>query len=125
MSETSVANDTSGLVQQRHKASNYDNSGLVPQIQNVSPLVDTTVSSQQELDLLFGPLYDEFFTATKGYAQEEGIDFEESFTPVTRLEAVRIFEEVYVAKPDGFVELDHPEKVYRLRKAVYGLKQAP
>nr|GEY61790.1 hypothetical protein [Tanacetum cinerariifolium] len=81
---------------------------------------------------------------------EEGIDFEESFAPVTRLEAVRIFtayvahksftiyhmdmkttflngplkEEVYVAQPDGFVDPDHPEKVYRLRKALYGLKKA-
>nr|GFB29225.1 retrovirus-related Pol polyprotein from transposon TNT 1-94 [Tanacetum cinerariifolium] len=87
----------------------------------------------------------------KGYAQEEGIDFEESFTPVARVEAVRIFiayaahksfliyqmdvktaflndplkEEVHVAKSDGFVDPDHPEKVYRLRKARYGLKQAP
>nr|GEV57853.1 hypothetical protein [Tanacetum cinerariifolium] len=87
----------------------------------------------------------------KGYAQEESIDFEESFAPVTRLEAVRIFiaytahksfliyqmdvktaflngllkEEVYVAQLDGFVGPDHLEKVYRLRKALYGLKQAP
>nr|GEY28714.1 protein reticulata-related 1, chloroplastic [Tanacetum cinerariifolium] len=87
----------------------------------------------------------------KGYAQEEGIDFEESFAPVDRLEAVWIFiayaahksfpiyqmdvkmaflngplkEEVYVAQPDGFVDPNHPEKVYRLRKALYGLKQAP
>nr|GEX93862.1 copia protein [Tanacetum cinerariifolium] len=87
----------------------------------------------------------------KVYAQEEGIDFEESFAPVARLEAVRIFiayvahksfpiyqmdvkttflngllkEEVYVAQPDGFVDPDHPEKVYRLRKALYVLKQAP
>nr|GEX14098.1 retrovirus-related Pol polyprotein from transposon TNT 1-94 [Tanacetum cinerariifolium] len=87
----------------------------------------------------------------KGYAQEEGIDFEESFAPVARLEAVWIFiayashksfpifqmdvktaflngpvkEEVYVAQPEGFVDPDHPEKVYRLRKALYGLKQAP
>ncbi|GKC19750.1 retrovirus-related pol polyprotein from transposon TNT 1-94 [Tanacetum coccineum] len=56
--------------------------------------------------------------------QEGGIDFEESFAPVARLEAVRIFEEVYVSQPDGFVDPDHPEKVYRLRKALYGLKQA-
>ncbi|GKA59961.1 retrovirus-related pol polyprotein from transposon TNT 1-94 [Tanacetum coccineum] len=87
----------------------------------------------------------------KGYAQEEGIDFEQSFALVARLEAVRIFiayaahksfliyqmdvktaflngplkEEVYVAQPDGFVDPDHPDKVYRLRKALYGLKQAP
>nr|GEU40783.1 retrovirus-related Pol polyprotein from transposon TNT 1-94 [Tanacetum cinerariifolium] len=87
----------------------------------------------------------------KGYAQEEGIDFEESFALVARLEAVRIFvayaahksfliyqmdvktaflngplkEEVYVLQLDGFVDPDHPEKVYRLMKALYGLKQAP
>nr|GEY50727.1 retrovirus-related Pol polyprotein from transposon TNT 1-94 [Tanacetum cinerariifolium] len=87
----------------------------------------------------------------KGYAQEEGIDFEESFALVARLEAVWIFvayathksfliyqmdvkmaflngplkEEVYVTQPDGFVDPDHPEKVCRLRKALYGLKQAP
>nr|GEY14335.1 Gag-Pol polyprotein [Tanacetum cinerariifolium] len=87
----------------------------------------------------------------KGYAQEEGIDFEESFAPVARLEAVRIFvayatrksfpiyqmdvkttflngplnEEVYVAQPDEFVDPDHLEKVYRLKEALYGLKQAP
>ncbi|GJV87739.1 retrovirus-related pol polyprotein from transposon TNT 1-94 [Tanacetum coccineum] len=88
---------------------------------------------------------------SKGYAQEEGIDFEESFAPVARLGAVMIFiayaahksfpiyqmdvkmaflngplkEEVYVAQPDGFVDPDHPEKFYCLKKALYGLKQAP
>nr|GEX58056.1 retrovirus-related Pol polyprotein from transposon TNT 1-94 [Tanacetum cinerariifolium] len=87
----------------------------------------------------------------KGMLRKKGIDFEESFAPVVRLEAVRIFiayaahksfpiyqvdvktaflnsprkEEVYVAQPDGFVDPDYPEKVYRLRKALYGLKQAP
>nr|GFB27280.1 integrase, catalytic region, zinc finger, CCHC-type, peptidase aspartic, catalytic [Tanacetum cinerariifolium] len=45
------------------KASDYDNSGPTPQLQNVSPSIDTTTLSQQDLDLLFGPLYDEFFTA--------------------------------------------------------------
>nr|GEX11540.1 hypothetical protein [Tanacetum cinerariifolium] len=87
----------------------------------------------------------------KGYAQKEGVDFEESFAPVARLEAVWLFiayaahksftvyqmdvkttflygplkEEVYVNQPDGFVDLYHPNKVYRLKKALYGLKQAP
>ncbi|GJS13581.1 hypothetical protein Tco_0408053 [Tanacetum coccineum] len=44
-------------------ASDYDNSSPASQLQNVSPSADTTAPSQQELDLLFGPLYDEFFTA--------------------------------------------------------------
>nr|GEZ71045.1 hypothetical protein [Tanacetum cinerariifolium] len=87
----------------------------------------------------------------KGYAQKEGVDFEESFAPVARLEAVRLFiayvayksfivyqmdvktaflygplkEEVYVNQPDGFVDPYHPDKVYRLKKALYGIKQAP
>nr|GEX78592.1 hypothetical protein [Tanacetum cinerariifolium] len=85
------------------------------------------------------------------FALTEGIDFEESFAPVARLEAVRLFiayaarksftvyqidikiaflygplkEEVYVNQPDGFVDPYHPDKVYRLKKALYGLKQAP
>ncbi|GJX14112.1 retrovirus-related pol polyprotein from transposon TNT 1-94 [Tanacetum coccineum] len=63
MIETSVANNTSSLVLQRQKASDYDNSSPMPQLQNVSPSADTTAPSQQELDLLFGPLYDEFFNA--------------------------------------------------------------
>nr|GEU59708.1 retrovirus-related Pol polyprotein from transposon TNT 1-94 [Tanacetum cinerariifolium] len=88
---------------------------------------------------------------SKGYAQKEGVDFEESFAPVARLEAVRLFisyathksftvyqmdvkttflygtlkEEVYVNQPDRFVDPYHPDKVYRLKKALYGLKQAP
>ncbi|GJZ06411.1 retrovirus-related pol polyprotein from transposon TNT 1-94 [Tanacetum coccineum] len=55
----------------------------------------------------------------KGYAQKEGIDFEESFAPVARLEAVRLF--------IAWICLTqiHPDKVYRLKKALYGLKQAP
>nr|GEY00063.1 putative RNA-directed DNA polymerase [Tanacetum cinerariifolium] len=81
--------------------------------------------------------------------QEEGIDFEESFAPVAHLEVVRIFiayaahksfpiyqmdvktiffngplkEKVYVAQPTGLVDPNNLEKVYRLRKALYGLKE--
>nr|GEU82753.1 uncharacterized mitochondrial protein AtMg00810-like [Tanacetum cinerariifolium] len=81
----------------------------------------------------------------------KGIDFEESFAPVARLEAIRIFfayaayknmlvyqmdvktaflngnlrEEVYVSQPNGFVDQDNPNHVYKLKKALYGLKQAP
>ncbi|GKB36674.1 retrovirus-related pol polyprotein from transposon TNT 1-94 [Tanacetum coccineum] len=83
--------------------------------------------------------------------QEEGIDFEESFALVARLDAIRIFlayaahmnmivyqidvkmtflngilrEAVYVSQPDGFVDQDNPNHVYKLKKDLYGLKQAP
>nr|GEW53400.1 hypothetical protein [Tanacetum cinerariifolium] len=64
VSETSVANNTSGLVPQRHKASDYDNPDPVPQRQNVYSSTDADVPSHQELDMLFGHLYDEFFNAS-------------------------------------------------------------
>nr|GEX39302.1 copia protein [Tanacetum cinerariifolium] len=66
--EMFVANNTLDLVPQRQKASNYDNPDLVPQRQDVSSSADIHVSSQQELDLLFGPLYDEFFNADDDHA---------------------------------------------------------
>nr|GEW26210.1 hypothetical protein [Tanacetum cinerariifolium] len=284
VSETSVANNISGLIPQRQKVSDYDNPDPIPPRQDVYSSTDADVPSQQELNLLFGPLYDEFFNegsnpssniqstsaqsthttvhaeehnndqaeegeqlhddeftnpfcawhkkelnhpleqvrrnpswpvqtrrqlstdpeicmyaltvsidepenikeamadsawikaiqeelhqfdrlqdedqtvirnktrlVAKWYAQEEGIDFEESFAPVALLEAVWIFiayaahksfliiqmdvkttflngplkEEVYVTQLEGFVDSDHPKKVYRLRKALYGLKQVP
>nr|GEV33471.1 hypothetical protein [Tanacetum cinerariifolium] len=82
---------------------------------------------------------------------DEGIDFEESFAPVARMEAIKIFlayaahklftvfqmdvktaflhgslkEGVYVCQPEGFIDDDHPSHVYKLKKAQYGLKQAP
>nr|GEY17697.1 retrotransposon-related protein [Tanacetum cinerariifolium] len=64
----------------------------------------------------------------KGYAQKEGVNFEESFVLMdvkTSFLYVPMKEEVYVNQPDGFVDPYHPDKVYRLKKALYGLKQAP
>ncbi|GKE78679.1 retrovirus-related pol polyprotein from transposon TNT 1-94 [Tanacetum coccineum] len=104
-----------------------------------------------KLDELGGVLKNKARLVAKGYCQEEGIDFEESFGQVTRLEAIRIFfvyaaymnmivyqmdvktallngilrEEVYISQPDGFVDQDNPNHVYKLKKALYGIKQAP
>jgi hypothetical protein len=87
----------------------------------------------------------------QGYSQKEGIDYEETFAPVARLEAIRILlafsvakgfklyqmdvksaflngvldEEVFVKQPSGFESEKYPHQVYKLRKALYGLKQAP
>nr|GEV81323.1 putative ribonuclease H-like domain-containing protein [Tanacetum cinerariifolium] len=87
----------------------------------------------------------------QGHTQKEGIDYEEVFAPVARIEAIRLFlayasfmgfmvyqmdvksaflygtieEEVYVFQPPGFEDPDHPDKVYKVVKALYGLHQAP
>jgi hypothetical protein len=87
----------------------------------------------------------------QGFSQKEGIDYEETFAPIERLEAIRILlafsvakgfklhqmnvksafqngvleEEVYARKPPGFETENYPHQVYKLRKALYGLKQAP
>ncbi|GJT22590.1 putative ribonuclease H-like domain-containing protein [Tanacetum coccineum] len=87
----------------------------------------------------------------QGHRQEEGIDYKEVFAPVARIEAIRLFlayasfmgflvyqmdvksaflygtieEEVYVTQPPGFKDPDHPDKVYKVVKALYGLHQAP
>ncbi|GJS40741.1 retrovirus-related pol polyprotein from transposon TNT 1-94 [Tanacetum coccineum] len=148
------------------------------------------IPSKEDLDNLFGPMYEVYFekrssnTSINFVAQQvhnhedsslislivvkeheappiavranqrtqriQGIDFEESFAPVARLEAVRMFvafaahknitifqmdvktaflngplkEEVYFSQPDGFFDPDFPDHVYRLKKALYGLKRA-
>ncbi|GJU61283.1 putative ribonuclease H-like domain-containing protein [Tanacetum coccineum] len=62
----------------------------------------------------------------QGYTQEEDIDYDKVFAPVARIEAIRtIDEEVYVSQPPCFVDPDHPKKVYKVLKALYGLHQAP
>ncbi|GKB00009.1 retrovirus-related pol polyprotein from transposon TNT 1-94, partial [Tanacetum coccineum] len=104
-----------------------------------------------KLDELGGILKNKARLVARGYRQEEGIDFEKSFAPVARLEAIKIFlafaahmhmvvyqmdvktaflnsnprKEVYVSQTDGFVDKDNPNHVYKLKKAVYGLKQSP
>nr|GEU49825.1 Gag-Pol polyprotein [Tanacetum cinerariifolium] len=123
---------------------------LVPAPDNISPLT---------LKWLFKNKHEEEQTiirnksrlVVRGYRQEEGIDFEESFTLVARMEAIRIFlayathksftlfqmdvktaflhgslkEDVYVCQHEGFIDVNHPSHVYKLKKPLYGLKQAP
>ncbi|KAL8119296.1 hypothetical protein AgCh_016723 [Apium graveolens] len=108
---------------------------------------------------IFKNKVDEFGTVTRnkarlvaqGYNQQEGIDFDQTYAPVARLESIRMLlayacykkiklhqmdvksaflngfleEEVYVKQPPGFEHEQHPDYVYKLKKALYGLKQAP
>ena len=87
----------------------------------------------------------------QGYSQQEEIDYTKTFTPVARLEAIRLLisyavnhgiilyqmgvksaflngvisEEVFVKQPPGIDDLKHPDHVYKLKKSLYGLKQTP
>ncbi|GJU54153.1 putative ribonuclease H-like domain-containing protein [Tanacetum coccineum] len=93
----------------------------------------------------------QFKLVAQGRTQEEGIDYDEVFSPVARIEAIRLFlayasfkdfvvyqmdvksaflygkieEEVYVCQPPGFEDPDFPDRVYKVEKALYGLHQAP
>nr|GEW57222.1 retrovirus-related Pol polyprotein from transposon TNT 1-94 [Tanacetum cinerariifolium] len=119
------------------------------EIETINIELDHRIEAMQEELNEFERLENKARLVARGYRQEEGIDFEESFAPVARLEAIRIFlmfaahknmvvyqmdvktaflngnlrEEVYVIQPDGFVDPDNPNHVYKLKKALYGLKQ--
>nr|GFB81460.1 retrovirus-related Pol polyprotein from transposon TNT 1-94 [Tanacetum cinerariifolium] len=132
---------------------------LVSAPDNISPLTlkwlfknkhdeEQTVIRNKSRLLVRGYHQEEGIDFEESFAPEERIDFEESFAPVARLEAIRIFlayathknmvvyqmdvktaflndnlqEEVYVSQPDRFVDSDNPNHVYKLKKALYGLK---
>ncbi|GKD55701.1 retrovirus-related pol polyprotein from transposon TNT 1-94 [Tanacetum coccineum] len=133
-----------------HTATPYPEHELVPCPDKVMVITLKWIY-KVKLDELGGFLKNKARLVARGYHQEKGIDFEESFAPVARIEAIRIFlafaahknmivyqmdmkttflngimrEEVYVSQPDRFVDQDNPNHVYKLKKALYRLKQAP
>ncbi|GJT94965.1 retrovirus-related pol polyprotein from transposon TNT 1-94, partial [Tanacetum coccineum] len=125
-----------------------NSSSQATNIPNTSQDVDELETQQQHHDEENTVIRNKTRLVVRGYRQEKGIDFEESFTPVARMEAIRIFlayaahksftvfqmdvktaflhgtlkEDVYVCQPEGFIDDDHPSHVYKLKKALYGLK---
>ncbi|GJX18469.1 retrovirus-related pol polyprotein from transposon TNT 1-94 [Tanacetum coccineum] len=123
---------------------------LVPQPRNIT-IIGTKWVFRNKLDENGIVSRNKARLVSQGYNQQEGIDYDETYAPVARLESIRILlayacaldfklfqvdvksaflngfinEEVYVAQPPGFIDFEKPDHVYKLKKALYGLKQAP
>ncbi|GJY28139.1 retrovirus-related pol polyprotein from transposon TNT 1-94, partial [Tanacetum coccineum] len=123
---------------------------LVPQPRNMT-IIGTKWVYRNKLDENGIVSRNKARLVAQGYNQQEGIDYDEAYAPVSRLESIRILlayacaldfklfqmdvisaflngfinEEVYVAQPPGFIDFEKPYHVYKLKKALYGLKQAP
>ncbi|GJW53228.1 retrovirus-related pol polyprotein from transposon TNT 1-94 [Tanacetum coccineum] len=123
---------------------------LVPQPRNMT-IIGTKWVFRNKLDENGIVSRNKARLVAQGYNQQEGINYDETYAPVARLESIRILlayacaldfklfqmdvksaflnnfinEEVYVAQPPGFIDFEKPDHVYKLKKALYGLKQAP
>ncbi|GJT56754.1 retrovirus-related pol polyprotein from transposon TNT 1-94 [Tanacetum coccineum] len=123
---------------------------LIPQPKNMT-IIGTKWVFRNKLDENGIVFRNKARLVAQGYNQQEGIDYDETYAPVARLESIRILlayacafdfklfqmdvksaflngfinEEVYVAQPPGFIDFQKRNHVYKLKKALYGLKQAP
>ncbi|GJQ92846.1 putative ribonuclease H-like domain-containing protein [Tanacetum coccineum] len=128
--------------------SSYDDEGAVADFTNLETVVNVYRNKKDERGVV---VRNKARLVAQGHRQEEGIDYDEVFAPVARIEAIRIFlafasymgfivyqmdvksaflygkidEEVYVSQPPGFIDPKYPKKVYKVVKALYGLHQAP
>nr|GFB79823.1 retrovirus-related Pol polyprotein from transposon TNT 1-94 [Tanacetum cinerariifolium] len=145
-----VQADSTGMQEELNELERLEVWELVPRPDKVMVITLKWIY-KVKLDELGGILKNKARLVARGFRQEEGIDFEESFAPVARLEAIRFFlayaahktmvvyqmdvkiaflngnlrEEVYVSQWDWFVDQDNLNHVYKLKKALYGLRQAP
>nr|GEU35886.1 hypothetical protein [Tanacetum cinerariifolium] len=146
-----VPSDQSSSTNCIHTLNEFERLGvweLIPQPDKVMVITLKWIYKVKQ-DELGGILKNKAWLVAHGYRQEEGIDFEVSFVRVARLESIRIFlafaahmnmvvyqmdvktaslngnlrEKVYVTQPDGFVDPDNPNHIYKLKKALYGLNK--
>ncbi|GJV28046.1 putative ribonuclease H-like domain-containing protein, partial [Tanacetum coccineum] len=144
---TNVIGDVKFSIQTRRMTKPTSEQGFLSAIEPTSiakALSDSSWGEAMQEELLQ-------FKLQQSHRQEEGIDYEEVFAPMARIEAIRLFlayasfmgflvyqmdvksaflygtieEEVYVTQPQGFKDPDHPDKVYKVVKVLYGLHQAP
>ncbi|GJW43693.1 retrovirus-related pol polyprotein from transposon TNT 1-94 [Tanacetum coccineum] len=126
--------------------------GIEDETLEIDEIVNIKESMNHPLENVLGNLNQRTFRlVAQGYNQQEGINYDKTYAPVARLESIRILlayacalyfklfqmdvksaflngfinEEVYVPQPPGFIDFEKHDHVYRLKKASYGLKQAP
>nr|GEU96833.1 putative ribonuclease H-like domain-containing protein [Tanacetum cinerariifolium] len=154
----SVTGPSNATVSPTHRKSSYVDSFQLPDDPNRLELEDITYSDDEDDELLQFKIQKVWVLVDLphkkraiGHTQDEGINYEEVFAPVARIEAIRLFlayasfmgfmvyqmdvksaflyetieEEVYVCQPPGFEDHDYPNKVYKVVKALYGLYQTP
>ncbi|GKB15220.1 retrovirus-related pol polyprotein from transposon TNT 1-94 [Tanacetum coccineum] len=123
---------------------------LVPQPKNMT-IIGTKWVFRNKLDENGVVSQNKAMLVAQGYNKQEGIDYDETYAPVARLESIRILlayayalyfrlfqmdvksaflngfinEDVYVAQPLGFIDFKRPDHVYKLKKALYGLQETP
>nr|GEX61787.1 hypothetical protein [Tanacetum cinerariifolium] len=160
-----VIGNLKSTTQTRNMTKNLEEHGFVSTIQqrtnhkNIQNCLFACFLSQEEPKKVFRNKKDKrgimirnkVRLVAQGHTQEEGIDYDEVFTPIARIEAIRLFlayalfqyfmvyqmdvksaflygkieEEVYVCQLPGFEDLDFPDRVYKVEKTLYGLHQAP
>ncbi|GJS55619.1 putative ribonuclease H-like domain-containing protein [Tanacetum coccineum] len=151
--QSQILGDPKSSVQTRSRVQQNSGAHALEEPKKISEALkdDSWVEAMQEELLQFRLQQVWILVDLPHRAKEEGIDYDEVFAPVARIEAIRLFlafasfmgfivyqmdvksaflygtidEEVYVSQPPGFVDPDHPKKVYKVVKALYGLHQAP
>ncbi|GJS02298.1 putative ribonuclease H-like domain-containing protein, partial [Tanacetum coccineum] len=121
--QSQILRDPKSFVQTRSRVKQTSGAHALEEPKKISEALkdDSWVEAMQEELLQFRLQQVWILVDLPHGAKEEGIDYDEVFAPVEEIEAIS----GYVSQPPGFVDPDHPKKVYKVVKALYGLHQAP